>query len=104
MRDQIRAGSVPSLDNHSGSSGSAKVHDVDYMPKALITLFAYFVFFLAGFALNVYFLYDANKFRQTHGFKPDNVGCLWTMLIVSVVIPVATMMVGFALVTIFAFV
>ncbi len=103
MQDQIRAGSVPSIDKHSGSSGNVKVNDVDYLPKALITLIAYFAFFIVGFALNIYFLYDANKFRQTHGFKADNVGCLWTMLVVGVVIPVATIMVGLGLVTLFAF-
>lgn len=96
MRDQIRAGSVPSL-NQSTRASNTKVTDVDFLPKALITLFAYFVFYLVGFALNVYFLYEANRFHQTHGFKPDNVGCLWAMLVLSVIVVVSAIMavVGF---------
>jgi len=85
MRDKIRAGSIPPL---GGTARKSHTSDADYMAKALVTMIAYFVTYFIGVALNIYFLYEANQFRQQNGYKPENVGCLWLMLGLAVAFPV----------------
>ncbi len=87
MRDQIRAGSIPPLD-YGGSVDAPKPAESDFLAKSLITLFAYFFMYVVGLGLNLYFLKEARTYQSTHGVKPDNMGCLWAMLAVSVGIPV----------------
>jgi|GEM_PF-2146398 len=91
MRDQIRAGSLAPLGG-AGGNGTPKSGEVDFMPKAAITLVAYFVMYFVGLGLNLYFLYDANQFQKKYGVKPDNVGCLWALFAVSVIFPVGVCM------------
>lgn len=105
MRDQMQAGTLDSPMPVGKAGYDAQPKDLDFMPKVAITLVAYFVTYFIGLLLNIYFLYDANQFREKHGFKPENVGCLWAMLAVFVVAPLAMcagvfgfsmMMAGFA--------
>ena len=88
MRDQMEAGTLETGGRAGKSAYVNEPKDIDYMPKVAITLIAYFVIYFIGLALNVYFLYDANEFQKRHGFKAENVGCLWAMLAVFVIAPV----------------
>ena len=87
MRDQMNAGTLDSPAPSGKAGYRSQPNDIDFMPKAAITLVAYFVTYFIGVLLNIYFLYDANQFRQKYGFKPENVGCLWAMLAVFLIAP-----------------
>jgi len=86
MRDQMKAGTLDS-GAYTDKVGYDVPKDIDFMPKVAITLVAYFVLYFVGLLLNIYFLYDANQFQNKHGFKPENIGCLWAMLAVFVIAP-----------------
>lgn len=60
----------------------------NYMRSSVGTLLAYWVFFPAGLLLNLYLLQEARQLRQQTGITQTNVGCLWTVLVVSIVLPV----------------
>lgn len=87
MRDQIRAGSLESLEYPGKLADRKPQTDDDWMPRVLMTLVAYFVFAIVGFAMNIYFLYESKKFIRTYGFEPKNVGCLWAMLFGFIIVP-----------------
>lgn len=96
MRDQIKAGTLDGYANTAKSSYGNESASIDFLPKAVITLIAYFVFYIVGLGLNIYFLYDANNFRKLHGHKPENSGCLWGLLGIFAIVPVVMVFLIFA--------
>jgi tetratricopeptide (TPR) repeat protein len=56
----------------------------DYLPSAILTFLAYWVFWFAGLFLNIYFLRDADKMAGV-GIETENVGCLRALLIVNLI-------------------
>jgi hypothetical protein len=98
--DQIRAGSVPSLNIHTYPKPEYRKnpkHRMDdsymrrknYMLAASATLICYYIFWIVGIALNLYFLYEAHRMEQVTGVKQQNVGCLQALLGVWVGLPIA---------------
>jgi hypothetical protein len=99
LRDQIRAGSVASLDirtypqpeyrkNPKYRMDDSYMRRKNYLLMATITLVCYYLFWVVGIALNIYFLYEAHRMEQTTGVRQQNVGCLQTLLAAFVGIPI----------------
>lgn len=97
MRDQVRAGSLDSVEYPGKVGGHKAATNEDFMPKVAVTLIAYFVMYFIGILLNIYFLHDANKFQRVHGYKPQNMGCLWAMLVVFLIAPLGMCVAAFGL-------
>lgn len=100
MRDQIKAGSLPSLNivtfrkpnyriNPKYQMDESYIGRKDYTMSAIGTLVLYMVFWIAGLGLNVYFLHEARKLEQSTGIKQQNVGCLQALLGFYVILPLA---------------
>lgn len=94
MRDQLNAGTAPAIARELQrdfsealwGGGKEKAHTIgrNYLLPAVGTLIAYWVFWLAGFLANLYFLWEARRTFQTTGHRQQNVGCLWAMIWVQV--------------------
>ena len=93
MRDQIKAGSIGHIKKggriHDKASTSYVSQDVDYSTKAVVTLILYLVLPFIGIATNLFFLYEARKFRRTNGYAARNVGCLYQLFGFFVLFPLA---------------
>jgi len=100
MRDQLAAGTLPSLDGHGISRPNIKpnapygakmsyMQPKDYLVPALATLVLYWLFWIAGLGLNLYYLNDARRLERDSGRQQQNVGCLKLLLGVYVVLPLA---------------
>src|SRR5260370_40342470 len=59
----------------------------NYTTPAVWGLLLYFFFWLPGFLVNCYYLYDAYQTRQVLGRNPQGMGCLWTTLFIFVGLP-----------------
>lgn len=94
MRDQLKAGSAPNIarelfqefDENLWGGGKAKDKNAqynigrNYLWPAVGTLVAYWIFWLLGAAINVYFLWEARQTYKVTGEPEKNVGCLWAMI------------------------
>jgi hypothetical protein len=60
-----------------------------YTTSAIITLVLYFVCWLPGLIANLVYWNEAKKTEQLIGRAPEGKGCLTTMLVVFIVVPVA---------------
>jgi hypothetical protein len=98
LRDQIRAGSMPSLDiltyqkstyrkNPKYRMDESYLGRKDYLLPAIGTFIGYLLFWFAGLGLNLYFLQEARKLEQNTGIKQQHVGCLHALLGVYLVLP-----------------
>lgn len=95
LLDKLKAGTLPPLGNQAGFS-SRKVkaekhyaaYPKDYMMPAIITLVAYWVFWLVGLVMNIYFLREAGRLENETGLKQDNVGCLKALAGVYIAMPI----------------
>jgi hypothetical protein len=99
MRDQIKVGSVPSLDivtyrkreyrvNPKYRMDDSYVGRKDYALPAAAAFLGYLFFWIIGLGLNIYFLYEARQLEQNTGIKQQNVGCLQTTLGFFVILPI----------------
>ena len=101
MRDQLKAGSLPSLDivtyrkrerriNPKYSMDASYVGRKDYALSAVGVLLGYLFFWIIGLGLNIYFLYEARQHEQNTGIKQQNVGCLQSLLALFVITPIVS--------------
>ena len=60
----------------------------DYALMAVIAMFLYWVFWLPGFGMNIYFLMEARREKRETGVHPGGLGCLWWLLFFNVIVPV----------------
>lgn len=63
--------------------------DKDYTGMAVITLFAYWVFWPAGLVLNILQYNEARGYERATGFRAKGMGCLTALLLVHVILPLA---------------
>ena len=64
-----------------------------YVGAAILTFFMYLLFYLPGLVLNVVYLSSAEKTKDVAGKAPDGVGCLWCLLILFCILPIAVFIV-----------
>ena len=61
-----------------------------YIGPAILTLALYWLlFWVGGVIANVLYLYSANNAERISGVSPEGKGCLWILLIVHVILPIA---------------
>jgi tetratricopeptide (TPR) repeat protein len=109
MLDKLKAGTLPPLANkprlRTGKTKTAEKNYAnssyakDYMMPAIYTMVAYWVFWLVGLGMNLYFLNEANRLERETGTKQDNVGCLKALAGVYIALPLVAIV--FAVLVIF---
>jgi hypothetical protein len=65
--------------------GNRFVESKDYLPSAIMTLFAYMTIWPVGLVANVIWLREANDVEKDLGETPPNKGCLVTLLWVNMI-------------------
>lgn len=55
-----------------------------YVGSAIITLIAYWFFWLPGLIFNIMYINDAKRSQAIAGHKLPGVGCLWILLLLNV--------------------
>jgi hypothetical protein len=98
LLDKLKAGTLPPLDSQP-NLGTRKTKTAeknqftayyapkDYMMPAIFTLVAYWVFWIVGLGLNLYFLNEAQRLERETGMKQENAGCLKALAGVYVGLP-----------------
>lgn len=90
---QLKAGT---LDRLSPPIKREKLQRVerDYFMPAVLTMVGYILFWIAGLAMNFYFLHEARQLSRQPETTVANQGCLGMLLAVFVILPVLATMLG----------
>jgi hypothetical protein len=69
-----------------------------YVGKAFLSWVMYYLgFFIIGLILNIMFLSEASRLKDMSGTSPSGLGCLQTLLIVHIILPIITIIMIFVL-------
>lgn len=67
------------------------VEPTSFTWKAFATIVLYCFFWVPGICANILFLVEAKSTQRRSGVEPEGVGCLWAMLIVMLILPLAVL-------------
>lgn len=104
MLDKLKAGTLPPLSSKptlgtrktkmAGKNDANSYHPKDYMMPAIFTMVAYWFFWIVGLGLNLYYLNQANRLERETGIKQENVGCLKSLALVFIGLPIVALFLG----------
>jgi len=105
LLDKLKAGTLPPLDS-SPALGSRKVkaekhyeaYPKDYMMSAIATMLAYWIFWVIGLGMNLYYLNEARRLEQETGIQQEHVGCLKALAGFYIALPIGAIIFGLILV------